>query len=184
MVLQKTEFDGIVIMSQQVHQDARGYVLEQYKQNEFEQEVQSVKFVQDYEFRVAKNAVRGLHYQNPPYSQSMIVRCVSGAIVCLALDLRIGSKTYGKCLQTELNADNKLSMFIPQGFAHGFVSLHDNTIVQYKFDNYINDDALRGINIFDPALNITLPFDAKESVVNEVDSKLQMLKDVQSPFNI
>lgn len=182
MILQKTEFDGIVIMSQQVHQDARGYVLEQYKQNEFEQEVQSIKFVQDYEFRVAKNVVRGLHYQQPPYSQSIIVRCVSGEIVCLALDLRNGSKTYGKCLQTELNDDNKLSEFIPQGFAYGFIALKDDTIVHYKCDNYFKDEVTCGVNVFDSALNITFPNKKNEAVISEMDLKWPLLKDVKSPF--
>jgi len=182
MSIRKTEINGIVLIDQPIHQDARGYVIEMYKQNEFEQNVQSVKFVQDYEYQVAKNVVRGLHYQQPPYSQSMIVRCVSGSIISLALDLRIGSKTYGKCLQMELNDDNKLSEFIPQGFAHGFIALKDDTIVQYKCDNYFKGEATCGVNVFDSALNIAFPNEKNEAVISEMDLKWPLLKDVKSPF--
>ena len=182
MSIQTTEIAGIVLIDQPIHKDARGYVIEMYKQNEFEQNIQSVKFVQDYEFRVAKNVVRGLHYQEPPYPQSIIVRCVSGSIISLALDLRIGSITYGKCLQTELNDDNKWSEFIPRGFAHGFIALKDNTIIQYKSENYYNEDITHGVNVFDAALEIQFPFCKEDAIVNEMDLKWPLLKDVKSPF--
>ena len=184
MSIQKTEIDGILIMDQPIHRDARGYVIEMYKQNEFEQNVHSIKFVQDYELHIAKNVVQGLHYQKPPYSQSIIVRCVSGRIISLALDLRKGSNTYGKCLQIELNSENKLSEFIPQGFAYGLIALQDDTIVQYKFDNYYQEESMRGVNVFDTTLAIKIPFSKEDAVVSEDDLKLPLLKDVESAFFI
>ena len=184
MSINKTEIDGILIMNQTIHQDARGYVIEMYKQNEFEQNVHSIKFVQDYEFHIAKNVIRGLHYQQPPYSQSMIVRCVSGSIISFALDLRKGSNTYGKCYQIELNSENKFSEFIPSGFAHGFVSLEEDTIIQYKCDNYCKEDAVSGINVFDSDLKISLPINKNEAVISETDLGWPLLKDISSPFTI
>ncbi len=182
MSIQKTEIDGILIMDQPIHRDVRGYVIEMYKQNEFEQSVPSIKFVQDYELHIAKNVVQGLHYQKPPYSQSIIVRCVSGRIISLALDLRKSSNTYGKCLQIELNSENKFSEFIPSGFAHGFVSLENDTIIQYKCDNYCKEDAVCGVNVFDANLKISLPVNKKDAIINEVDIAWQLLKDTNSPF--
>jgi len=182
MSIQKTEIDGILIMDQTIHRDSRGYVVEMYKQNEFEQNVHSIRFVQDYELHIAKNVVQGLHYQKPPYSQSIIVRCVSGRIISLALDLRKGSSTYGKCSQIELNEENKFSEFIPSGFAHGFVSLENDTIIQYKCDNYCKEDAVCGVNVFDANLKISLPVNKKDAIINEVDIAWQLLKDTNSPF--
>lgn len=184
MSINKTEFDGILIMDQKIHQDARGYVIEMYKQNEFEQNVHSIKFVQDYEFHIAKNVIRGLHYQKPPYTQSMIIRCVSGRIISLALDLRKGSSTYGKCSQIELNSENKFSELIPNGFAHGIVSLENDTIIQYKCDNYSKEEAIVGINVFDPDLKISLPINKDEVVISETDLGWPLLKDINSPFTV
>ncbi|MBR4327145.1 MAG: dTDP-4-dehydrorhamnose 3,5-epimerase [Bacteroidales bacterium] len=182
MSTKKTEIDGIVLIEQQLHRDARGYVSEMYKQNGFDQTVDSIKFVQDYELHIAKNVVQGLHFQKPPYSQSIIVRCVSGRIISLALDLRKGSSTYGKCLQIELNEENKLSEFIPSGFAHGFVSLGNDTIIQYKCDNYSKENAVCGVNVFDSDLSICLPINKAEAIISETDLKWPLLKDICSPF--
>ena len=182
MSIQATEIAGVVLVKQPIHKDARGYVIEMYKRNEFERNVQSVNFVQDYELHVAKNVIRGLHYQQSHHSQSILVRCVSGSIISLALDLRIGSNTYGKCLQTELNEDNKFSEFIPQGFAHGFIALKDNTIIQYKSENYYNEDITCGVNVFDSALTIEFPCSKEDAIVSEIDLKWPSLKDVKSPF--
>ena len=128
--------DGICIIEPTIFEDERGYFFESYKQSDFDKNIGHVRFLQENESCSSKYVIRGLHYQNPPYSQAKLVRCIRGGIISLALDMRKGSATYGKCLQTELSADNKLSEFIPHGFAHGFISLVDNSIVQYKCDNY------------------------------------------------
>lgn len=184
MELIKTEINGIVIIEPQLFQDSRGYFFESFKQEWFEKEIAQVRFVQENESCSAKFVVRGLHYQDPPYSQAKLVRCVRGSIISLALDLRIESPTYGVCLQTELSANNKLFEFIPHGFAHGFISLENNSIVQYKCDNYYNKDEMFGVNVLDPALNIEIPFGKENAIVSEADICRPMLKDIDSPFHV
>ena len=139
-------------------------------------------FIQENESCSSKYVVRGLHYQNPPYSQAKIVRCVRGRIISLALDLRKGSATYGRCLQTDLSEKNKLSEYIPHGFAHGFISMENNSVVQYKCDNYYNKEKMYGVNIFDPSLEIDIPFDRDKVIISEADLQRPLMKDVSSPF--
>ena len=148
----KIVIDGVVIIVPRIFEDSRGYFFESFLQRDFEREIGCVRFIQENESCSSKYVIRGLHYQNPPHSQAKLVRCVRGKIISLALDLRRGCATYGKCLQTELSEDNKLSEFIPHGFAHGFISLEDKTIVQYKCDNYYNKSEMYGVNVLDPAL--------------------------------
>lgn len=180
----KTPIDGVIIIEPHVIEDARGYFFESFKQREYAKIIGSVKFVQENESCSSKYVVRGLHYQNPPYSQAKLVRCVRGSIVSLALDIRRGSSTYGKCLQTELSEANKLSEYIPHGFAHGFISLEDNSIVLYKCDNYYNREEMFGVNVLDPALNIEIPFGKENAIISEADIARPMLMDIESPFMI
>lgn len=182
MNVYKTTIDGVVIIEPRVFNDARGYFFESFSQRDFFQNVVPVRFVQENESCSSKYVVRGLHYQNPPYSQAKLVRCVQGKIISLALDIRKDSPTYGICLQTELSPDNKLSEFIPHGFAHGFISLEDNSIVQYKCDNYYNKEEMFGVNVLDPALNIAIPFGTEKAIVSEADIQRPLLKDIISPF--
>lgn len=192
----QTSIDDVLIIKPRIFEDARGYFFESFSQREFDEKVLSlsehstlnskcsIRFVQENESCSSKYVVRGLHYQNPLYSQAKLVRCIRGCIISLALDLRKGSRTYGKCLQTELSQKNKLFEFIPHGFAHGFISLEDNSVVQYKCDNYYNKEEMFGVNVLDPSLEITLPFDADKVVVSETDRQHPMLKDVVSPFSM
>lgn len=180
----KQELDGVVIIDHQVFNDSRGYFFESFREDCFEKEIENIHFVQENESCSSKHVVRGLHYQKPPYSQAKLVRCVRGRIVSLALDLRNGSATYGKCLQTELSETNKLSEYIPHGFAHGFISLEDNSVVQYKCDNYYNKGEMYGVNVLDPALEIVIPFDRDKVIISEADLQRPLLKDVNSPFMI
>ena len=161
----KTPIDGIFIIEPRIFEDSRGFFFESFKQQCSE-----------------KYVVRGLHYQNPPYSQAKLVRCVHGRIISLALDLRIGSVTYGQCLQTELSEDNKYSEYIPCGFAHGFISLKDNSVVQYKCDNYYMKEEMCGVNVLDPSLKIEIPFDKEKAIVSDADMARPFLKDIDSPF--
>lgn len=179
----KTAIDGVLIIEPRVFEDVRGYFFESFSQREFNEDVSPITFVQENESCSSKYVVRGLHYQNPPFSQSKLVRCVKGSMISLALDLRRGSSTYGKCLQTELSEGNRLFEFIPHGFAHGFISLGDNTIVQYKCDSYYNKGEMYGVNVLDPALEIKFPFDVSSAIISEADQQRPSLKDVDSPFD-
>lgn len=182
MQIIKTSIDGVIILEPHIIKDARGYFFESFKQQEFDEKVCSVTFVQENESCSAKYVVRGLHYQNPPYSQAKLVRCVRGKIISLALDMRRSSSTYGQCLQTELSEDNNLFEFIPHGFAHGFISLEDNSIVQYKCDQYYKKEEMFGVNVLDPALNVNIPFGVDKAIISEIDQKRPFLKDTISPF--
>ncbi len=178
----KTVIEGVIVIEPYILKDARGYFFESFKQQEFDEKVCPVTFVQENESCSTKYVVRGLHYQNPPYSQAKMVRCVRGRIISLALDLRKGSLTYGKCLQTELSEENKLAEFIPHGFAHGFISLEDNSVVQYKCDNYYKKEEMFGVNVLDPSLEIEIPFGKEKAIVSEMDMSRPFLKDIDSPF--
>lgn len=184
MIINKTTVEGVFVIEPHIFKDTRGYFFESFKQKEFDSLNVRVKFVQENESCSLKYVVRGLHYQNPPYSQAKLVRCVRGKIISLALDLRIGSATYGQCLQIELSEDNKLSEFIPHGFAHGFISLEDYSVVQYKCDNYYRKEEMFGVNVLDPALNIEIPFGKENAIVSEADMIRPLLTDIISPFKM
>lgn len=184
MLVLKTDIDDVLIIEPYIIVDSRGYFFESFKQKEFDEKINPIRFVQENESCSSKYVVRGLHYQNPPYSQAKLVRCIQGRIISLALDLRKGSLTFGKCLQTELTEGNKLSEFIPHGFAHGFISLADNSIVQYKCDDYYKKEEMHGVNVFDPSLGIKYPFGIDNAIISEADMQRPLLKDIESPFSI
>lgn len=176
--------DGVVILVPCIIRDSRGYFFESFRQDEFDKKICGINFVQENESCSSKYVIRGLHYQNPPYSQAKLVRCVRGKVISLALDLRKGSDTYGKCFQTDLSEDNKRSEFIPHGFAHGFISLEDNSVVQYKCDNYYKRDEMFGVNLLDPTLKIDIPFGSDKAIISEADIQRPFLKDIESPFSM
>lgn len=180
----KTSIDGIIIIAPRLFGDKRGCFFESFSQREFNQTIAPITFVQENESRSSKYVVRGLHYQNPPFSQAKLVRCVRGCVISLALDMRKKSKTYGKCLQTILSEGNKRSEFIPHGFAHGFISLQDNTVIQYKCDNYYKKEEMFGVNVLDPVLKIEFPFDTSLAIISDADKQRPLLTDVESPFAI
>src|SRR5574344_1118373 len=124
----KTEIDGVVIIKPKVFVDDRGYFFESFSQKEFDEKVRPIKFVQDNESKSTYGVVRGLHFQNPPYSQSKLVRCVKGCVLDVAVDIRKGSSTFGKYISVELNEDNHSQLFIPKGFAHGFAVLSKEAV--------------------------------------------------------
>ena len=183
----QSPIEGVLIIEPKVLTDSRGYFFESFSQREFDVKVapiigQKVTFVQDNESCSSKYVVRGLHYQNPPFSQAKLVRCVRGKVISLALDLRQGSTSYGKCLQTQLTEENKLFEFIPHGFAHGFISMEDNSVVQYKCDYFFNKAEMRGVNVLDAALEIKIPFGREAVNISEADLQHPFLKDIDSPF--
>ncbi len=180
----KTDIEGVVILRPRIFTDARGYFFESFSQREFNEKVQPVDFVQDNESCSSYGVMRGLHFQRPPFTQAKLVRCVKGAVLDVAVDLRKGSPTYGRHVAVELSEDNHLQLFIPRGFAHGFAVLSDIAVFQYKCDNYYAPQADGGISIVDSSLGIDWRIDPSEAILSEKDSGHPLLADFESPFEI
>lgn len=179
----KTDIEGVVIIEPRVFRDARGYFFESYSKREFDEKVCPVDFVQDNESCSSKGVMRGLHFQRPPFTQSKLVRCVKGAVLDVAVDIRKGSPTFGKHVAVELTEDNHLQFFIPKGFAHGFAVLSDVAVFQYKCDEFYHPEADGGISILDSSLGIDWRLDMKDAILSEKDTKHKLLKDFDSPFD-
>ena len=178
----KTDIEGVVIIEPRIFEDARGYFFESFSQREFEEKVGKIVFVQDNESKSSYGVMRGLHFQRPPYTQSKLVRCVKGAVLDVAVDLRKGSPTYGKHVAVELTEDNHRQFFIPQGFAHGFAVLSEEAVFQYKCDNFYAPQADGGISILDESLGIDWKIPTDKAILSEKDTKHPLLKDFESPF--
>jgi dTDP-4-dehydrorhamnose 3,5-epimerase len=176
MKIQKTSIEGLVIIHPDVFPDERGYFYESFQKEKFRALGIDADFVQDNESMSSKNVLRGLHFQLPPFAQGKLVRVVRGSAKDVAVDLRKNSKTYGIWDSAVLSAGNKLMMWIPEGFAHGFITLEDNTIFQYKCTNYYDKDSERSIIWNDPDLNIDWGID--EPIVSEKDLKGMNFKDL------
>lgn len=180
----KTAIDGVVIIEPCVFKDARGYFFESFSQREFEKKVRKINFVQDNESMSSYGVMRGLHFQHPPFTQSKLVRCVKGAVLDIAVDIRKGSPTYGQHVAIELTEENHYQLFVPRGFAHGFAVLSETAVFQYKCDNFYTPDADDGISITDDSLGIDWKIDANKTLMSEKDMKYVTLTDFNSPFNI
>lgn len=175
MKLIKTEIEGVVIIESKIFHDSRGYFFESFSQEKFITQVFPTKFVQDNESKSVFGVLRGLHYQLPPYSQSKLVRVVYGQILDVAVDIRIGSPTFGHHVIEKLSDENKKMLFIPRGFAHGFVVLSDLAIFQYKCDNYYAPKAERSIKWNDPVININWQIDPSIIIISEKDMQAPLL---------
>ena len=180
----KTAIDGVYILEPRIFRDDRGYFFESFSQREFEEKIGKIIFVQDNESKSSYGVMRGLHFQRPPYAQSKLVRCVKGAVLDVAVDIRKGSPTYGQHVAVELTADNHRQFFIPRGFAHGFAVLSDEAIFQYKCDNFYAPQADGGISILDASLNIDWQIPTEKAILSEKDTKHPLLQDFDSPFDI
>lgn len=180
----KTAIEGVVILEPRVYKDARGYFFESFSQKEFESKVRNVNFVQDNQSKSTRGVLRGLHFQAPPFSQSKLVRCVSGKVLDVAVDIRKGSPTYGKHVAVELSEENQRQLFIPRGFAHGFAVLSDEAVFQYKCDNYYEPSSEGGISILDKSLGIDWGVSFQDAVLSEKDTKHPLMKDFESPFSL
>ena len=143
----------------------------------------TINFVQDNESMSSYGVMRGLHFQRPPYTQSL-VRCVKGAVLDVAVDIRKGSPTYGQHVAVELTEDNHKQFFIPKGFAHGFAVLSETAVFQYKCDEFYHPEADGGISILDDSLGIDWKIPTDKALLSEKDTKHSMLKDFESPFDI
>lgn len=178
----ETGIEGLLILEPRIFQDARGYFFESFSQREFEEKVGPVRFVQDNESMSTYGVMRGLHFQRPPYTQSKLVRCVSGRVLDVAVDIRLGSPTYGQHVAVELTAENHRQFFIPKGFAHGFAVLSETAVFQYKCDEFYHPEADDGISILDGSLGIDWRIPTDKAVLSEKDTRHGMLADFQSPF--
>lgn len=177
-----TNIDGVVIIEPRVFEDARGYFFESFSQREFNEKVKPVDFVQDNESKSTFGVIRGLHFQRPPYAQSKLVRCVRGAVLDVAVDIRKESPTYGQHVAVELTEDNHRQIFIPKGFAHGFAVLSDIAVFQYKCDEFYHPEADGGISILDNSLGIDWRIPTDKALLSEKDTKHVCLKDFDTPF--
>lgn len=178
----KTAIEGVYIIEPKVFKDARGYFFESFSQRDFEAKVGKVNFVQDNESMSSYGVMRGLHFQKPPFTQSKLVRCVKGAVLDVAVDIRKGSPTFGKHVAVELTEDNHRQFFIPHGFAHGFAVLSETAIFQYKCDNFYAPQADGGISILDASLGIDWRIPTDKAILSEKDTKHPLLKDFETPF--
>ena len=179
----KTDIEGVVIIEPRVLKDARGYFFESFSQREFEEKVRKINFVQDNESMSSYGVMRGLHFQRPPFAQSKLVRCVKGAVLDVAVDIRKGSPTYGQHVAVKLTEDNHRQFFIPRGFAHGFAVLSDVAVFQYKCDNYYAPQADGGISILDSELGIDWHIPLDNAILSEKDTLHPCLSYFDSPFS-
>ena len=185
----KTAINGVLIIEPRVFEDARGYFFESFSQREFDEKVapilgHTVTFVQDNESKSSYGVMRGLHFQRPLFTQSKLVRCVKGAVLDVAVDIRKGSPTYGQHVAVELTEDNHCQFFIPKGFAHGFAVLSETAVFQYKCDEFYHPEADGGISILDNSLGIDWQIPTDKTILSEKDTKHPLLKDFDSPFDI
>lgn len=178
----QTNIKGVVIIEPRLFKDDRGYFFESYSERDFNKQVGEVHFVQDNESKSSYGVMRGLHFQRPPFTQSKLVRCVKGAVLDVAVDIRKGSPTYGQHVAVELTEENHRQFFIPRGFAHGFAVLSPEAIFQYKCDNFYHPEADGGISILDTSLGIDWRIPTEHAILSEKDTKHPLLKDFDSPF--
>lgn len=178
-----THIPGVVIIEPRLFKDDRGYFFESFSEREFNAQIREVKFVQDNESMSSYGVMRGLHFQRPPYTQSKLVRCVKGAVLDVAVDIRKGSPTFGQHVAVELTEENHRQFFVPQGFAHGFAVLSKTAIFQYKCDNFYHPEADGGISILDNSLGIDWHIPTDHAILSEKDTKHPLLKDFDSPFD-
>ncbi|MBQ8715755.1 MAG: dTDP-4-dehydrorhamnose 3,5-epimerase family protein [Prevotella sp.] len=211
----KTPIDGVLIIEPKIFEDARGYFFESFSQREFDEKVAPIlghiiHFVQDNESKSSYGVMRGLHFQRPPFTQSKLVRCVKGAVLDVAVDIRKGSPTYGQHVECLLCAHDEegariaekykesvslpkqgglegligRQFFVPKGFAHGFAVLSETAVFQYKCDEFYHPEADGGIGILDDSLGIDWKIPTDKAILSEKDTKHPLLKDFNSPFCI
>ena len=181
MEVLKTAIEGVVIIEPKVFKDARGYFFESFSQREFEEKVRKINFVQDNESMSSYGVMRGLHFQVPPFTQSKLVRCVKGAVLDVAVDLRRGSSTYGRHVAVELSQENAHQLFIPRGFAHGFVVLSETAQFQYKVDNVYAPQSEATLRFDDDALGIDWRIPHSDMKLSEKDMRglsFEAMKDI------
>ncbi len=181
MKFNSTPIAGLYLIEPKVFGDSRGYFFESFQQAEFEQNIGKVEFVQDNESKSGYGVLRGLHFQRPPHSQAKLVRCIVGSILDVVVDLRKDSPTFKQHYSVELSADNKLQLFIPRGFAHGFVVQSEEAIFSYKVDNLYSPTHDGGIRYDDPEFAIDWKLSKEEIKLSAKDQELPMVSQLEIP---
>ena len=179
MDFKETSIKGVYVIEPRVFNDARGYFFEAWKQAEFNEHIGKVDFIQDNESKSAFGVLRGLHYQKGQYSQAKLVRVIKGRVLDVAVDIRRSSPTFGQHVMVELSDDNKRQLFIPRGFAHGFLVLSDEAVFTYKVDNVYAPQAEAGICWNDPALGIEWPVERSRVLTSEKDLKAPRMSEAE-----
>ncbi|NLK66697.1 MAG: dTDP-4-dehydrorhamnose 3,5-epimerase [Campylobacteraceae bacterium] len=183
MKFTRTEIPDVLVIEPVVHGDSRGYFSETFRKDLLEDFLGfKLNFVQDNESKSSKFVFRGLHFQAPPFAQTKLVRVIKGRVLDIAVDIRRGSPTYGKHVMVELSEENKKQLFVPRGFAHGFIVLEDDTIFSYKVDNYYSKECDKGIYFADEALGIDYGVDIKEFLLSDKDTKQPFLSEIEEFF--
>lgn len=180
MEIIKTSIEGLLIIKPDVFKDERGYFFESYNKERFLKHGLDMTFVQDNESKSGKGVLRGLHFQKPPYAQGKLVRVVKGSVLDVAVDIRKGSPTYGKWEATVLSEENKEMFWIPEGFAHGFVTLEENTVFTYKCTNVYNKESEGSLRWNDPDIKIDWNID--NPILSEKDKISPLFKEFETPF--
>lgn len=178
-----TAISEVILIKPKVFGDSRGFFMESYKKSLFALNGITEEFVQDNHSKSTRNVLRGLHYQLNPKPQGKLLRCVSGAIFDVAVDIRHGSPTFGKWVGYELSAGNKHILWVPAGFAHGFLTLEDDTEVLYKTSGDYAPEYERGIKYDDPEIGIVWPSLSGEVLLSAKDEKQPSLRDAEINFN-
>lgn len=176
----RLEIPDVILIEPIVYDDSRGFFMEVYRESHFKDAGINYRFVQDNHSKSRKNVLRGLHYQLNPMAQGKLVRCIKGKIWDVAVDIRKGSPWFGKWVGVELSEENRLILWVPPGFAHGFVALEDSTEVIYKVTSEYAPELDRGIIWNDPDLNIKWPI--SDPILSDKDSKLPSLKEAEINF--
>lgn len=177
MKFSRAEIPDVIIIEPDVFSDDRGYFFESFKQNELNEFLgYDVNFCQDNESKSTYGVLRGLHYQEPPFSQAKLVRVIQGSVLDVAVDIRKDSPTFVKHIAIKLNDQNKKQLFIPRGFAHGFVVLSETAVFAYKVDNYYNKESDRGIAFNDPGLGIDWKINHQDLQISFKDKNQSFLK--------
>ena len=179
----KTDIGGVLILEPRMFKDERGYFYESFSQREFEENVCRTTFVQDNQSMSVYGVVRGLHFQKPPFSQSKLVRCIKGAVLDVAVDIRKGSPTFGKYVAVELTEDNHRQFFIPRGFAHGFAVLSEEAVFQYKCDNYYNKESEGAIAWNDEQIAVDWRLPLDKVILSEKDKLSKPLSEAAYLFD-
>ena len=179
MILEQTEINDVILITPRVYKDERGYFMESYNQKKVDKLIKD-NFVQDNESVSNKNVLRGLHLQVPPFAQAKLIRVIKGSILDVAVDLRRSSSTYGKHFKHILSGENKKQLYIPKGFAHGFLSLEDDTILYYKCSNYYHADSEYSIAWNDPVLAID--WGVPDPILAEKDRLAENFAKFENPF--
>jgi dTDP-4-dehydrorhamnose 3,5-epimerase len=182
MTLTETGFEGLTIIEPKVFEDARGYFMETFNQQKFNELGIMSHWAQDNQSKSSRGVIRGLHYQLLPKAQAKLIRVIEGEIYDVALDLRKNSKTFGKSFGLVLSASNKKQFLVPHGFAHGFSVLSETATVLYKCDSLYSPEMERGINPMDPFLAIDWMLNKKEVILSEKDNKSPIFKEAEYNF--